>query len=74
MSTNTRVLRCDTCNTPVSSAVAGDIMLRVSIIMCPDCLSRVPESVAEKFLAATAWPGAPYPKVTKPSWNYDPDV
>jgi len=56
LSTGVKVLRCDFCHQPVSSAIPGDTMLRVSIIMCPDCLARVPEGLANKFLDSAAWP------------------
>lgn len=56
LSTNVKVLQCDFCRQPISSAIPGDTMLRVSVMMCPDCLARVPDALADKFLDSAAWP------------------
>lgn len=51
-----KVLMCDFCGTPVTSAVPFDTVVR-AMLMCPECLARIPESLANKFLDSASWTG-----------------
>ena len=55
LSTGIKILLCDFCGQPASSAVPGDTLIR-AMLMCPECLARVPENLANKFLDSAAWP------------------
>jgi len=52
LSTNSKILRCDFCYQPASSGIPGDTILRISVLMCPECLGKIPEDLANKFLDA----------------------
>ena len=56
LSTGIKVLMCDFCGHPVTSSVPFDTVVR-AMLMCPECLARIPESLANKFLASASWPG-----------------
>lgn len=59
LSTGIKVLMCDFCGTPVTSGVPFDTIVR-AMLMCPECLERVPENLANKFLDSATWPGVHY--------------